>query len=338
MPINPASGARVLDFAVDDHEANERLDKWIAHRAPDLTRSRVQALIRDGHVKANAAVVWEASRRLKTGDSITVEIPPAAEAEPAGETIPLNVIFEDTHLIVIDKPPGIVVHPSAGHDSGTLVNALIAHCEASLSGIGGVKRPGIVHRLDKDTSGLLVVAKTDAAHQGLADQFASHGADGRLQRTYQALVWGVPLRPSGSIDAALARSTHNRTKIAVTGGSHGRRSVTHYAVLQSFKGRTGKAVASLLELNLETGRTHQIRVHAASIGHPVMGDEVYGAGFKASSALLEDEAKAALLALSRQALHAAVLGFEHPVTGKPHRFESPLPRDLKRLVDALTAL
>ena len=318
-----------------DSEA-QRLDKWVALNVPGLTRSRAQVLIRDGHVRSSAGVIWDASRHVKAGEHITVTVPPASDAEPAGETIPLLVVFEDAHLIVVDKPAGLVVHPSAGHETGTLVNALIAHCGASLSGIGGVKRPGIVHRLDKDTSGLLAVAKTDAAHQGLAAQFASHGADGRLQRTYQALVWGVPLRASGQIDMPLARSTHNRTKIAVTSAATGRHAVTHYATTRTFAGKAGSPVASLLELQLETGRTHQIRVHLSSIGHPILGDQVYGAGFKASSALLNEEARAALQALGRQALHAAVLGFEHPVTGKLCRFESALPPDMTHLIAALT--
>ena len=337
-PLHPPVPVRPdpVSLTVSGADGSQRLDKWVAMNIPGLTRSRAQTLIRDGHVSANSGVVWDASRHVKTGELITVVVPPPSDAEPAGETIPLCVVFEDTHLIVIDKPAGLVVHPSAGHDTGTLVNALIAHCGASLSGIGGVKRPGIVHRLDKDTSGLLVVAKTDAAHQGLAAQFASHGADGRLQRTYKAIVWGVPLRPTGHIDHPLARSTHNRTKIAVTGAGQGRRAVTHYAVTETFSGRASPAVASLLELELETGRTHQIRVHLSSIAHPVMGDTVYGAGFKASAALLHDEAQAALLALDRQALHAAVLGFQHPVTGKDWRFESALPQDMARLIAALT--
>ena len=340
MPSNPETNASTVRLSVDSEDAAERLDKWVALRVPGLTRSRAQTLIRDGYVSTDAGVIWDASRRVKSGEMISVAVPPAQDPEPAGESIPLSVVFEDAHLIVVDKPPGLVVHPSAGHGSGTLVNALIAHCGASLSGIGGIKRPGIVHRLDKDTSGLLVVAKTDAAHQGLAQQFASHGADGRLQRRYRALVWGVPLRPTGTIDAALARSTHNRTKIAVTGAGQGRRAVTHYSVAETFTGRAGpglaaKPVASLVDLELETGRTHQIRVHLASIAHPVMGDAVYGAGFKASAAILGEEARAALLALGRQALHAAVLGFEHPVTGKLCRFESPLPADMTRLVAAL---
>jgi 23S rRNA pseudouridine1911/1915/1917 synthase len=227
------------------------------------------------------------------------------------------------------------VHPGPGHAGGTLVNALIAHCGTSLSGIGGVMRPGIVHRLDKDTSGLLVVAKTDRAHRGLAEQFAAHGADGRLERSYLALVWGVPERKRGRIDAALARSSSNRTKIAVVGAPAGRAAVTRYEVLATYPRGAARPSASLVKLDLETGRTHQIRVHLAHIGHPVLGDMTYGAGFKASARRLGREAQAALTALGRQALHAAVLAFVHPVSGKRLRFESPLPPDIARLEAAL---
>jgi len=258
-------------------------------------------------------------------------------AEPRGEKLPLQVVYEDAHLIVIDKPAGLVVHPAAGHASGTLVNALIAHCGDSLSGIGGVKRPGIVHRLDKDTSGLLVVAKTDAAHAGLSEQFAAHGADGRLHRAYVALAWGVPPRGRGMIDAPLSRSKVNRLKIAVVRDGEGRHAVTHYEVLQRFDDREGEPVAALVRLVLETGRTHQIRVHMAHIGHPLLADPVYGRGFVTRAARLGAESQAALDALGRQALHAAELGFEHPVTGKHLEFTSQLPPDLARLVSALSA-
>jgi 23S rRNA pseudouridine1911/1915/1917 synthase len=244
-------------------------------------------------------------------------------------------VYEDAHLIVIDKPAGLAVHPGPGHASGTLVNALIAHCGASLSGIGGVRRPGIVHRLDKDTTGLLVVAKTDRAHAGLAEQFAAHGADGRLERRYRALVWGAPERPRGAIDAALARSRVNRTKIAVVSAAAGRHAITRYAVVETYGGSATKPIASLLELELETGRTHQIRVHLGHVGHPLLGDMTYGAGFKASARNLAADAQAALEALGRQALHAGELAFVHPVTGKRLRFASPLPADMARLADAL---
>ena len=229
----------------------------------------------------------------------------------------------------------MVVHPAPGHAGGTLVNALIAHCGESLSGIGGVRRPGIVHRLDKDTSGLLVVAKSDAAHRGLSEQFAAHGSDGRLSRRYVALVWGAPDRPRGAIDAPIARSRHNRTRMTVSQAAEARHAVTHYALLEVFRDEAGVPIASLAELALETGRTHQIRVHLAHIGHPVLGDPVYGSGFKSSARRLSERARAALLKLDRQALHAAGLGFEHPVMGKRLSFESPLPADFSALLEAL---
>ncbi|MFL5123215.1 MAG: RluA family pseudouridine synthase, partial [Microvirga sp.] len=233
-----------------------------------------------------------------------------------------------------DKPAGLVVHPAAGHDSGTLVNALIAHCGESLSGIGGVKRPGIVHRLDKDTSGLLVVAKTDRAHRGLAAQFADHGRTGALERAYIALVWGVPDPTRGVVDGAIARSTANREKMAVVADDRGRHARTHYAVEAVF-GPAKEPVASCLRCRLETGRTHQIRVHMAKIGHPLLGDESYGAGFKTKAVRLSPEAREALRGLGRQALHAAVLGFEHPVSGEHLHFESEPPPDLQRLIATL---
>jgi 23S rRNA pseudouridine1911/1915/1917 synthase len=255
---------------------------------------------------------------------------------PQGENIPLAIVYEDDDLIVLDKPRGLVVHPSAGHATGTLVNALIAHCGDSLSGIGGVKRPGIVHRLDKDTTGLLVVAKNDKAHKALSKQFADKLESG-LQRGYLAVVWGAPDRPKGTIDAPLDRSPINREKQAVRDG--GRDAITHWEMRERYVSKegkdAGKPVASLLACMLETGRTHQIRVHLAHIGHPIMGDETYATGFKTKAGRLGEDARDALEALGRQALHAAVLGFTHPVTGETLRFEAPLPPDMARLVAAL---
>jgi 23S rRNA pseudouridine1911/1915/1917 synthase len=321
---------------VAEGDAGERLDRFLARRLPDLSRSRLQALIRAGAVTRGGAALRELGLRVKFGESYEVRVPAPEPAKPAGEAIALSIVYEDADLIVIDKPAGLAVHPGPGHATGTLVNALIAHCGETLSGIGGVKRPGIVHRLDKDTTGLLVVAKTDRAHQGLAEQFAAHGADGRLERGYRALVWGVPDRPRGVIDAPLARSAANRTKIAVvTGEGAGRRAVTRYQVLASFTAGGAQPVASLLRLLLETGRTHQVRVHLAHIGHPLLGDMTYGAGFKASARRLPPAAQAALTALGRQALHAAELTFVHPVTGRRLAFESKLPRDMEALVAAL---
>ena len=309
-----------------------RLDRYLARVIPDISRVRVQSLLRAGCVALGGQTISDASHRVKPGDVFTVAVPDAVPDTVEGEDIALNVVFEDDHVIVIDKPAGLVVHPAAGHSSGTLVNALIALCGESLSGIGGVKRPGIVHRLDKDTSGLLVVAKTDAAHQHLSEQFKAHGEDGRLSRVYFALVWGAPLRPKDTIDVPLSRHQTNRKKIAVARGFTGRRAVTHFEVVRTFSQPASKSVVSLLKLELETGRTHQIRVHLAHIGHPVLGDEVYGSGFKSSSGALTPAASGALEALGRQALHAAELGFEHPETGEPVHFESTLPVDITRLI------
>ena len=313
-------------------KTSDRLDRFLAAAFPEISRARFQRLIADGQVSVEGIPATETRHKLKVGQAVTCIIPPAAEAEPAAEIIPLSIIFEDKDLIVIDKPAGLVVHPGAGNETGTLVNALIAHCGASLSGIGGVKRPGIVHRLDKDTSGLLVVAKNDKAHQGLSEQFAAHGRDGKLERAYQAIVWGAPERNQGIISANIARSSTNRQKMAISKSAMSREAVTHYEVLERF----GKPpVASLVRCVLETGRTHQIRVHLTHLGHPLLGDKVYGQSFKASLNNLDDAAQDSVKLLNRQALHAVTLGFEHPRTGKSMRFESPLPPDMKHLLKAL---
>jgi 23S rRNA pseudouridine1911/1915/1917 synthase len=325
-------------LTVEQADSGQRLDRFLALRLPALSRSRLQALIRAGEVTRQGTSVADLGGKVKAGETYEVHVPAPVAAEPVAETIPLTVVYEDAHLIVIDKPKGMPAHPGAGHSSGTLVNALLAHCGDSLSGIGGVKRPGIVHRLDKDTTGLLVVAKTDAAHQALAQQFAAHGADGKLERGYRALVWGVPDRARGTVDAPLGRSSTNRTKMAVVGANRGRRAVTHYSVLETFPRRAAKPLASLLRLTLETGRTHQVRVHMAHIGHPLLGDMTYGAGHRASARKLGASAEAVLEALGRQALHAAELKFEHPVTGKRLAFESPLPDDMADVVAALKAI
>ena len=328
---------------VGPEDAGARLDRVLAAHIPALSRSRLKALILDGQVTVQvtsdgtieARTVRDPAARVNSGETVRVALPPPEPAAPAPEQIPLNVVYEDGALIVIDKPAGLVVHPAAGHASGTLVNALIAHCGDSLSGIGGVRRPGIVHRLDKDTTGLMVVAKTDKAHKALAKQFEDK-LEGPLERGYLAFVWGAPERPRGTVDAPLDRHPHAREKRAVREG--GREAVTHWQVLARFNDPAGKPVASLVECALETGRTHQIRVHMAHIGHPIMGDPLYATGFQTRIARLGPEAQATLEALGRQALHAYRLGFEHPVTGEMMEFEADLPPDLARLRGALEIL
>jgi 23S rRNA pseudouridine1911/1915/1917 synthase len=331
---------------VADHEAGARLDRVLASHVAELSRSRLKVLIEAGAVAVDGHTIRNPSHHVNSGAEIRVDIPPPEPAKPAGEPIPLNVIYEDDDIIVIDKPRNLVVHPAAGNWTGTLVNALIAHCGDSLSGIGGEKRPGIVHRLDKDTTGVMAVAKNDRAHRALAAQFADHGRSGEpFERSYLAFVWGAPERPHGVIDRPIERDRHGRDRMAVREG--GREAVTHWQVLERYAGeprrggkaaRAGKAaepVASLLACRLETGRTHQIRVHLASIGHPLLGDDVYGAGFRTKAALLPQQAQATLSTLGRQALHAHMLRVRHPSSGEFLEFRSELPPDLARLHHAL---
>ncbi len=313
-------------------QAGERLDRFLATGSAKahLSRTRAKALIEAGQAFIDGVMVNDPAALLRPGQTASLRLPAPADPVPLGESIPLKIVFEDEHLLVIDKPAGLVVHPAAGHRAGTLVNALIAHCGESLSGIGGVRRPGIVHRLDKGTSGLMVVAKTDAAHHGLAKLFADHGITLPLVREYLAFVWGVPARPSGTVNAPLGRDAANRLKIAVASAGRGRSATTNWQLVENFAGEAG-----LVSCRLLTGRTHQIRVHLAHLGHPLLGDPVYGAGFKSKMARLAPHAQACLKTLSRQALHAARLGFEHPVTGERLNFSAPLPQDLDELRKAL---
>ncbi len=324
-----------LVFEAGPAAAGERLDRFLGQSAQArglaLSRTRLRALIEQGEVFVDGRAAIDPARKVAPGARVEVGAPAAEEAPVAGENIPVAIVFEDEHLIVVDKPAGLVVHPAPGHASGTLVNALIRHCGASLSGIGGVKRPGIVHRLDKDTSGLIVVAKTDAAHKGLADLFADHGRTGSLVREYQAIVWGHFDARSGTIDAPLGRHKHHREKVAVVSEERGRHAVTHWRKLEEL------GPATLIACRLETGRTHQIRVHLSSVGHPLLGDETYGAGYKTKASRLSTDARAALEKLGRQALHAATLGFEHPITGEKLLLQSAPPPDFARLVEALRA-
>jgi len=331
MGDRPADGGFCV-ATVQQDRAGERLDLFLVTAARDavLSRTRLKGLIAQGYVLIDGVVATEPSLLVRAGQVVSLRIPPAIDPVPRGEAIALTIVHEDAHLLVIDKPAGLVVHPAAGHDTGTLVNALIAHCGDSLSGIGGVRRPGIVHRLDKDTSGLLVVAKTDAAHRGLARLFADHGKTLPLEREYLAFCWGVPDRASGSIEASLGRHAREREKFAVVADHKGRHAVTHWRRVETYG-----AEASLVACRLETGRTHQIRVHMAHIGHALLGDPVYARSYKSKSARLSPLAGVALGELSRQALHAAVLGFVHPVTGERLRFESALPPDLQSLRDSL---
>ncbi len=330
-PLAAPEGRQLFDVGIEN--AGERLDRFLGQAAAAkriaLSRTRLKTLIEAGEVRIDDSVARDPSMRLAAGARIVFEAPPAEESTIAGEDIQLAVVYEDEHLIVIDKPAGLVVHPAPGHAAGTLVNALIRHCGTTLSGVGGVKRPGIVHRLDKDTSGLLVVAKTDAAHRGLAELFADHGRTGSLEREYLALVWGRFEAGAGKVEAAIGRDPRHREKMAVLTEERGRHATTRWQLEKDL------GPASLVACQLETGRTHQIRVHMASIGHPLLGDSVYGSGFKTKAALLGECARAALTALGRQGLHASVLGFEHPATGETLRFESPPPKDFARLLKAL---
>jgi 23S rRNA pseudouridine1911/1915/1917 synthase len=334
-----------LEVTVAGDEGSTRLDRVLALRSPQLSRSRLKALILAGQVSlqggstkgpaSSATPIRDPAYHVAAGDTITIDVPPAVAAEPAGEDIALDIVFEDDDIIVIDKPRGLVVHPAAGHETGTLVNALIAHCGASLSGIGGVKRPGIVHRIDKDTTGLMVVAKNDQAHQSLSGQFADHGRTGAMRRGYMAFAWGIPNRKTGTVDAPIDRHPHAREKMAVRQG--GREAITHWEIQETFNGRDGKPVAVLLACQLETGRTHQIRVHLAHIGHPLLGDSVYGPHFKTKANALGPRSQVALAELGRQALHAYLLVLEHPRTGEILEWISDLPADLAVLRASMQA-
>ena len=322
--------AEPLDISVPPGAEGERIDRLLANTLPDRSRSFLKRLIEDGCLDAageHGATIIEPSYRVKPGERFLLRIPASVDPEPLGENIPLNVVFEDDDLIVINKPPGLVVHPAPGNLTGTLVNALIAHCGASLKGIGGVRRPGIVHRLDKDTSGIMVSAKTGPAHEGLTRQFADHS----IERAYAAFVWGMPSPSQGTVEGNIGRSPRNRKKMAVlTLG--GKTALTNYRTEAAY----AAGAASLVECRLETGRTHQIRVHMAHIGHAVIGDPVYGGGStRARMSQLSPEASNMIAGFRRQALHARLLGFEHPISGEFQQFEAALPDDLAVLAQNL---
>ena len=311
-----------------------RLDHFLAANLPELSRSRLQGLIGQDRVTLDGATIKDPNKRVKPGDMVAIQIPPPTPATPQPQSIPLVIVYEDSDLLVIDKPAGLVVHPAAGNLDGTLVNALLAHCGDTLPGIGGVARPGIVHRLDKDTSGLLVAAKTERAMRSLAKQFAAHA----VERVYNAVIWGAPRAGEGLVEGNLGRNPFDRKRMAVLRGQ-GKPARTRYRVLEKFPPEE-KAFAALVECRLETGRTHQIRVHLGHIGHPLVGDSTYGRSRQPPRAKSETEKAAyeAAAGFPRQALHAGVLGFFHPTRQVKLRFESPWPADFSALVSALRAL
>ena len=343
---NPDSeGDAVLkELTVEPEDAGARVDQWLAAKfAPELSRNRIQGLIRDGQVTIDGTVISEPRQKLKSGAQITILVPDLEPVAPQAENIPLAILYEDDDVIVINKPVGLVVHPGAGNPTGTLVNALINHCGTALSEIGGVERAGIVHRLDKDTSGVIVAAKTDHAHRMLSESFADHGQTGDLERAYDTLVWGAPSRMTGTIDAPLGRAAdRTRRAVAPAGRADARHAVTHFVVNERFgptahagtgKAAGSEAMASLLECRLETGRTHQIRVHMAHIGHPVIGDHDYGRAFLTKANRLAEPLKDMVRGFPRQALHARLLAFRHPTSDELMRFEAPWPADFMDLID-----
>ena len=309
----------IVDAVIAASSDGWRLDRALAAALPDLSRERLKALIAAGAVTRNGVAASNPAARARGGERLTVAVPAPRPTTNAAQDIPLVVAYEDEHLIVVDKPAGLVVHPAAGNLDGTLVNALLHHCQGQLSGIGGVVRPGIVHRIDKDTSGLIVAAKHDRAHEGLAVQFARHSID----RRYKAIVAGVPLRDAGTVDAPLARAPHDRKRMAIVEAPHARRAITHWRVETKLRG------AAFVECRLETGRTHQVRVHMASIGHALLGDPVYGRAAGRNDALLRE------IGFRRQALHAALLGFDHPITSRTMVLQSTIPSDMQRLFRSL---
>lgn len=314
------------ELTVAAEEAGLRLDRFLAARLPGLSRSRIKGLIEEGAASAGGATIDEASLRVKSGQSFAIDLPEVREAPPAGQAMDLKLLYEDSDLIVIDKPAGLVVHPAPGNPDRTLVNALIAHCGPGLTGIGGERRPGIVHRLDKGTSGVMVAAKTEAALQSLTRQFAARS----IERSYLALVWGAPNPPRGEITGNIGRSPRNRKKMAVLGRG-GKPAVTRYETLASY----AEGTVSLLRCRLLTGRTHQIRVHLTEAGHPLLGDPLYGGGAPRLARRLQPEARAGIEALDHQALHATSLGFVHPGSGESLQFDAELPPDLGNLISVL---
>ena len=316
----------IYEIEIVAEHRGKRLDRILADCLPDFSRNRLKSLIIDGGAVVDGRTIADPSHRVKPGKTVILTVPKAAELDLVAQDIPLDIAYEDEHLIVINKPAGMVVHPAPGNEDGTLVNAILHHCGDSLSGIGGIKRPGIVHRIDKDTSGLIVVAKDDQTHGHLSEQFKEHS----IERRYQAVVWGLPKPGSGTIEGNIGRHPVHRKTMAVVRAAHGKHAVTHYKTLEAFG--TG---AALVECKLETGRTHQIRVHMTHIGHPLMGDPVYGKINRTRRNAVSAAAQDYLSDFSRQALHAKILGFDHPVRGEKLHFECELPQDINELLTSL---
>lgn len=317
-----------IELIVSEEADGQRLDRWLTAEIDDLSRNRLQALIAEGRITTDGdRVVTDASKKVRVDQRFTVSVPPPVPARPQAEDIPLDVIFEDEHLIVINKQIGLVVHPSPGHFTGTLVNALLHHCAGSLSGIGGVTRPGIVHRLDKDTSGIMVCAKSDRAHQGLVEQFQVHS----IERAYRAVVWGMPSPRSGRIETNIGRDPKNRKRMAVVPAG-GKAAITDYNVIKPVG-----SLAALVDCHLFTGRTHQIRVHMKSIGHPLIGDPVYAAHMTARK-IKDPVIRGDISAYNNQALQAYKLGFKHPITSEQVKFEAEIPKYINSLIDKMESL
>jgi len=323
--MNTDNGNIFFSTPVQKNQAGLRLDKFLSADMPEISRSRLQRLILEGNVSLDDDIITDKDFKVREEDSYCVFVPPSVEADPVAEDIPLDVVYEDDYVIVVNKPAGMTVHPAPGAYSGTLVNALLFHCKDNLSGVGGVKRPGIVHRIDKDTSGLLVVAKNDVAHKSLSEQFFEHS----VERTYYAVVYGLPNPLTGSVNKNITRSRFDRKKMAVVDNS-GKPAVTHYQCL-----KTKNGAVSLLKCNLETGRTHQIRVHMASIGCHLVGDQVYVKSGKNQISGLDSATKDCVNNFPRQALHAASLGFIHPKSGKFMHFETAFPKDMDELISLI---
>ena len=332
------SDKNILTYKVSDDELGLRLDQFLSKNIENLSRSRIKTLINESNVikinEKEQVVIKDPSKKVKTGESYLVNIPKPVDPKPKPQEIPLEILYEDNDLIVINKPVGLVVHPAPGNYENTLVNALIAHCGQSLSGISGEKKPGIVHRLDKDTSGVMVAAKNDKTHEGLSKQFASHGKDGKLIRSYKALVWGIPNIQSGKVETYIGRSNNNRKKMAAfKEEKKGRKlAITFWKRIKFNR----ELDISIIECNLETGRTHQIRVHLTHLGIPVIGDQVYGTGFKSKINKYDNKIKKILISNShRQALHAYKLGIEHPLTKESLLFKTDLPQDMQEILNIL---